>query len=111
MSQPRRAEEVRLLEDIRDGVNTLVGMAAPGGAIIRAAEIRAAATERAGERMAEAYREMAEAQRETAGAQRETAEAHRDTAVAGRSIAQAIDDLTATIGRIWWPNGKGPATD
>ena len=97
MSQPRRAEEVRLLEDIRDGVNTLVGMAAPGGAIIRAAEIRAAATERAGERMAEAYRE--------------TAEAHRDTAVAGRSIAQAIDDLTATIGRIWWPNGKGPATD
>jgi len=104
MSQPRRAEEVRLLEDIRDGVNTLVGMAAPGGAIIRAAEIRAAATERAGERMAEAYRETAEAQRETA-------EAHRGTAVAGRSIAQAIDDLTATIGRIWWPNGKGPATD
>ena len=97
MSQPHRAEEVRLLEDIRDGVNTLVGMAAPRGAIIRAAEIRAAATERAGERMAEAYRE--------------TAEAHRDTAVAGRSIAQAIDDLTATIGRIWWPNGKGPATD
>ena len=104
MSQPHRAEEVRLLEDIRDGVNTLVGMAAPGGAIIRAAEIRAAATERAGERMAEAYRETAEAQRETA-------EAHRGTAVAGRSIAQAIDDLTATIGRIWWPNGKGPATD